>query len=204
MEETKEIQEFKEIYKKSIIKKLRQKELSKRDYIKKNHGLDEDDEEIEIFTDLNFIKKIDNIDVYVRIYVSSDSINLKIFRNNFRFKIFERNLLYFNTYDEYECGYIKNIIKLSLMDWDKCIYDILELKYNKTTDSLNDFEITDKILKQLGHDVNDCCVCYDNTIKKTKCGHHLCYDCFYKLKNKNCPMCREKILNEDLFANKVF
>jgi hypothetical protein len=90
------------------------------------------------------------------------------------------------------------------MDWDKCIYDILELKFNKTTDSLNNFEISDKILKQLGHDVNECCVCYENTIFKTKCGHSLCYDCFFKLENKNCPMCREKIQNKDLFENKVF
>jgi hypothetical protein len=98
MEQTQEFKQFKQTYKKSIIKKLKQQELCYRYYIEKNDGWDDEtDEAIEIFTDLNFIKKIDNIDVKIRIYVLNDSIDLKIFRNDFRFEIYKRNLYYYRT-----------------------------------------------------------------------------------------------------------
>lgn len=41
--------------------------------------------------------------------------------------------------------------------------------------------------------LGECCVCYDNTTTKTKCGHHLCYECWGALKKKECPMCRSDI-----------
>jgi hypothetical protein len=46
--------------------------------------------------------------------------------------------------------------------------------------------------------LEECCVCYDETRKKTKCGHFLCYDCMSgilrtNLGNMKCPMCRTQI-----------
>lgn len=37
---------------------------------------------------------------------------------------------------------------------------------------------------------NDCVVCYESTYTLTSCNHYLCVDCWNKLKNNNCPMCR--------------
>jgi len=39
--------------------------------------------------------------------------------------------------------------------------------------------------------VENCSVCIEPTKTKTNCSHHLCYICWSKLKQKNCPMCRE-------------
>jgi len=39
----------------------------------------------------------------------------------------------------------------------------------------------------------DCCVCLEKTITKTSCNHNLCDACFFKLKNKLCPLCRRQI-----------
>ena len=40
------------------------------------------------------------------------------------------------------------------------------------------------------NDLNECCVCFINTNEKTDCGHILCYDCFSKIQNNICPLCR--------------
>ena len=44
------------------------------------------------------------------------------------------------------------------------------------------------------YDINDkdeCCVCYEKTIKKCKNGHHTCRKCCFKICNgKKCPICR--------------
>lgn len=37
---------------------------------------------------------------------------------------------------------------------------------------------------------NDCVVCYEPTYTQTSCNHYLCVDCWNKLKNNSCPMCR--------------
>lgn len=54
---------------------------------------------------------------------------------------------------------------------------------------------------KLKHCVEDCCVCYNKTTTKTKCGHSLCYRCWFSIPNINeeqeleafCPLCREDI-----------
>jgi len=46
-----------------------------------------------------------------------------------------------------------------------------------------------------------CCVCYDDNTNliKTQCNHYICVKCFYKLKEKLCPLCRRQY-NEQLLA----
>lgn len=39
--------------------------------------------------------------------------------------------------------------------------------------------------------MEECCVCNENCIYKTACNHILCHICFYKLKEKKCPICRK-------------
>lgn len=38
-----------------------------------------------------------------------------------------------------------------------------------------------------------CCVCHENTISETSCGHFLCLECAFKLAEKKCPYCRYKL-----------
>ena len=48
---------------------------------------------------------------------------------------------------------------------------------------------SDKI--KLSYD--DCCVCLEKTMGKTKCNHHICLACFTNLKKPKCPLCRSDI-----------
>lgn len=44
---------------------------------------------------------------------------------------------------------------------------------------------------------NVCSVCLEETVTTTPCEHHLCYDCWSKLEQKCCPLCRGDIEYED-------
>jgi len=47
---------------------------------------------------------------------------------------------------------------------------------------------TDNKFKRRG---DDCCVCMDKTITKTKCNHFICLPCFQQINNRKCPICRD-------------
>jgi len=59
-----------------------------------------------------------------------------------------------------------------------------QLKYNLEKDNfgLGPFGSTN-----LG---DECCVCLENCVTKTSCGHYLCRFCQDKLQTLRCPMCR--------------
>jgi hypothetical protein len=44
---------------------------------------------------------------------------------------------------------------------------------------------------------NECVVCYGQTFTISACEHHLCIDCWNKLKTNDCPMCRENLTMKD-------
>lgn len=46
-------------------------------------------------------------------------------------------------------------------------------------------------------DYDVCIVCYENTTTITSCNHHLCIDCWTKLKKNYCPVCREYLSMKD-------
>ena len=46
-----------------------------------------------------------------------------------------------------------------------------------------------------GEKIN-CCVCMEQTITKTTCGHQLCQKCFCSLPKKICPLCRKVLSSE--------
>lgn len=45
--------------------------------------------------------------------------------------------------------------------------------------------------------VNECCVCMDDTLSSSICGHNLCRYCFQKLKKLKCPVCRQSLSFDD-------
>lgn len=93
---------------------------------------------------------------------------------------------------------------------DTLFTDIIPtLKYNKLRNKL--YEPEDKFTHHLcclalaskvkdtsnkiKLDWENCCVCHDDTICQTSCGHFLCLECDNKLKKKRCPICRNKQYN---------
>lgn len=45
---------------------------------------------------------------------------------------------------------------------------------------------------------NDCSVCFEKTYTKTACNHSLCIECWSKMKNDKCPICRTYLeIDED-------
>lgn len=54
-----------------------------------------------------------------------------------------------------------------------------------------------KNIKMYDSDDHECVICMDNPIDRVfvPCGHTACGLCSEKLRNKNCHMCRKKILN---------
>lgn len=45
---------------------------------------------------------------------------------------------------------------------------------------------------------NVCSVCLEETVTTTPCEHHLCFECWEKLEQKCCPLCRAGIEYEDI------
>ena len=43
----------------------------------------------------------------------------------------------------------------------------------------------------------ECCVCKEETFSRTKCGHILCFVCRTNLRKKDCPMCRNSLIESD-------
>jgi hypothetical protein len=65
-----------------------------------------------------------------------------------------------------------------------------DIKYQKLEKKLYDNVVKNKnncltqmIKEYFSQDV-DCCVCFEDTFKKTYCNHSLCQDCFSKVKKK--------------------
>ena len=73
------------------------------------------------------------------------------------------------------------------------------LKFDKIKGSIDDEEQQDtKFFQEIitnPHisftNAENCSVCIEPTKTKTNCSHHLCLICWSKLKQKNCPLCRE-------------
>jgi hypothetical protein len=93
------------------------------------------------------------------------------------------------------CKLFEYINNLSFTKYNGCF-----VKKNSVCMVVN--KLTKK-LKNVKMSSNQCCVCYDETITRTHCGHHVCRVCLWSVVNKLqktedpvdiiCPMCREEI-----------
>lgn len=109
------------------------------------------------------------------------------------------------------CLEAKETIKTMYKDHEleEMIAFIYELRnkfiYSKILDSFikkEDQEFLETIARAkfaLGHVKEECCVCYDQNIVKTICGHNLCRYCFKKLIKRcitvNCDACSQDLEN---------
>jgi len=83
----------------------------------------------------------------------------------------------------------------SFEDFKKCIDTLNKLKFDKLT---SNFKLIiepnfDDILENKTVKYKECCVCFENTTRTTRCDHHLCYECIIELKKESCPICRKCI-----------
>lgn len=87
----------------------------------------------------------------------------------------------FNSYDGEELFQIQRSIEELIKDSKNSINLIYD-KYTKKrplTETLN---------------IEECCVCYDNTNYITNCNHYLCKDCYDGIiRPKRCPLCRKDL-----------
>ena len=75
-------------------------------------------------------------------------------------------------------------------------YNDYKKLYNKNTNLSYKIKDLSKTLTNLQNSNFECIVCYcknSDLKKRTKCGHDLCINCYYLIKNRNCPYCNKKI-----------
>jgi len=179
---------FYDTYKMSLLKKERLSACY-------DDSIDFDNPQERLF--LSLIKKIDNKRVNVWLELQSDSyIYLMVHTINHR-RIYAKCLFYERSYDYEENGEYpieKLYDVLEAIDWKQEIFCIKQMKFNKALHELVDYEVDDDILEFLGHELDDCCVCYQKINYKMKCNHYVCYDCYDQIEKVNgfppCPMCR--------------
>lgn len=163
----------------------------------------------EYYSYFNLIKSIDN--VRVKCYLGYDNC---FGQDRYRFDIYFAGI---NDEDNDILG--TKIINAKSSKKSRLAKDMAEelLKYIKNI-KFNKFEgyfeenesVEIKLIKELKEIENvelhgdECCVCYEKTIKKTCCGHNLCFVCWSGIKVErddsrkiiiSCPMCRENIYN---------
>lgn len=173
--------------------------------------------------DLDFIKKINNVEILsfeFKIYKDSSNKTLDFFIWIKVDNPYNPNKV-ITTFLSYSADY-NNDKKMS----DKCyeffslmLMDIKNLKIDNNgefeglifKDIKNDVNEKNKPIKSIigndnvNFDLNDCCVCYEETEMITKCGHSICFKCSSKIEAKEendelmkkCPMCRTNFLEDD-------
>jgi hypothetical protein len=68
--------------------------------------------------------------------------------------------------------------------------------YSKNTNLTKEVNDLNQMVNKLQNSNFECMICYcknSSVKKKTKCGHDLCINCYYLIKNKTCPYCSKKI-----------
>lgn len=179
---------------------------SQKEFAKSAHCTHQDIYNISLPT----INKIDNIDVKCELVVNKIPTNLKkkyyigiwieSSKINYSGRRGEYNLY---NYKEKLHHYKKETIEKFLQ---KVKNDILpKLKLDKVFGKLfltntDGLKLIQK--ENVGEDVfgfeysnyEKCSVCYEHTYTHTLCSHSLCIDCWNKIKNDSCPLCRSELM----------
>jgi len=141
---------------------------------------------------LDLIKKVDNVNVQVKIRFEHDGDMLFTIRHfETRFKVYEMILR-----NGPDIGNDLGRMFVIFMDMYRKIAELIDnLKFNTITHQFADYDVNKDMLCILGHDIDDCSVCYEPTNYKTNCNHYTCHKCVQKLNNpKKCPLCRSSII----------
>lgn len=123
-------------------------------------------------------------------------INEKKDKNNLLAKI--TTYFYMDKYREYCLFYEKlmeteNEINEDMIDkfLNQLNVILQKLKYDKYNNELTIDRLDEPFEKCFLNEEYNCVVCYEPTTNQTMCFHRLCLQCWSKLKNLQCPICRE-------------
>lgn len=152
----------------------------------------DDAEEYMFNVELDIIKYLDNINVSVELQICFYDICIIICNNNSR-----SSLPIFVIPDKNRTGVFSDHVQyLSYINFTDIFNYLDSLKFNKTLGKFINYPVNDEIIKKYNK-VDDCVICYENTINFTECNHAICPECINKLKfvgiNQKCPICRRNI-----------
>ena len=157
---------------------------------------------------LDGLESIDGFNCYIQIYVNNlqPELNSKIglsVNNNSDYSNFDtfQNIIYTDLNVNCENNFknhIYNILFFSHLIIKEYKYSPLFYNFYHKNDIIEMNNIRKRNIKLFGK-YEECCVCYDQTVKKTICNHSLCLRCLNKIpiNNKTCPMCRAFLSIED-------
>jgi hypothetical protein len=160
-------------------------------------------------------KKIDNIPMYLHLYVITDykpfiNIPASITKIGINLTLPENEYISSDYYYLLQNIYILGCNTDNDNEFKNYIYNILfyayiickDYQYHPMLSYLNHRDDIPELLKIAKAHINlfgekiNCCVCMEQTITKTTCGHQLCQKCFCSLSKKICPLCRKVLINE--------
>ena len=128
---------------------------------------------------------------FVRTYFQIEKIKIKNKINwKLSFKILNKKLFFndgtYHTLFEFEKKYVE-LSPDNIKNFIEIVKNLItNIKFNK----LSGFFESENSNTDYSN-VGDCCICYDKTMTKTTCNHHMCIECWCNITNKNeCPYCR--------------
>ena len=168
-------------------------------------------------------KKIDNIPVKLYIYINTDykefinnsqptvkigvnvSLPSKEYISSDYFDVVQNIHILHCDIDNVEIfkNYVYNTLFYGYIILNEFSFNPM-LKFLNHDEDIEDLvEISTAHIKLFG-DENECCVCNEETITKTKCNHGICQQCYSSLDKKICPMCRKNLTTDDDYTGEIF
>lgn len=151
-----------------------------------NYIEDDDDEQDKVIVNIYLHSGLDYTCKYDRT-VMLTSIVVDCGINNITLKQFLKNFYYIAD---------SNYVQVTPFDWSLVAKPSLpKFKFFNSLYNELKLENVNKIGRKLIRKNFACTICYEDISQrqKTKCGHGLCFYCYYKLENKTCPVCRTNI-----------
>ena len=133
------------------------------------------------------IRKIDGVVVNTRFYTS-------ILHDTHRFLIsYNDEIEYMDEFSNFE-EFCKVVQGMQYIKFDRMSNEFINPHQLMNTNREPKF----RILPMFHHanivmDYDECCVCYEYTIRKTCCKHTLCLLCVQTINTVKCPMCRQNM-----------
>lgn len=133
------------------------------------------------------IHKIDGIAVNARFYTS-------LLHDTHRISIsYNEEIEYIDEFSTFE-GFCKVVQGMQYLKFDRMSNEFINPHQLINTNR----EPKWKFLPMFHHanivmEYDECCVCYEYTIRKTVCNHTLCTYCVQRIKSLRCPACRQNM-----------
>ena len=168
-------------------------------------------------------RKIDEIPVYLFLYISKDYkpyINMQnsTVKIGINVTLPSTQLISPEYYNTLQNIYLLDCDLENEDDFKNYIYNTLfygyiiardfafnpAFKYLNHKDDVNELLEIFKAYNRLFGEKIECSVCMEQTITKTVCNHIICQKCYVKLEKKICPMCRKVFNHGEEYQNEIY